>query len=163
MITKSTPSLSGKGYYINLHACHRARPFTKLLKPVYAYLRSKGLVASGYLDDSFLEGDTYKRCADNVTTTVNLFDSLGFSPHLEKSITTPSQIIEHLGFLLNSIDMTVSITKWKLQSVTKLVDRSGVNGNNPPFPPFQCCKIKNFVLFHVILGCNALSIVFQQI
>ena len=51
----------------------------------------------------------------------------------------------------------------KLQSVTKLVDRSGVNGNNPPFPPFQCCKIKNFVLFHVILGCNALSIVFQQI
>ena len=50
-----------------------------------------------------------------------------------------------------------------LQSVTKLVDRSGVNGNNLPFPPFQCCKIKNFVLFHVILGCNALSIVFQQI
>ncbi len=50
-----------------------------------------------------------------------------------------------------------------LQSVTKLVDRSGVNSNNPPFPPLQCCKIKNFVLFHVILGRNALSIVFQQI
>ena len=50
-----------------------------------------------------------------------------------------------------------------LQSVTKFVDRSGVNGNNLPFPPFQCCKINNCVLFHMILGCNALSIVLQQI
>ena len=83
------------------------RLFTKLLKPVYAYLRSKGHVSSGYLDNSFLEGDTCQSCGDNVTTTVDLFDSLGFSPHQGKSI-------EHLGFTLNSIDMTVSITNKKL-------------------------------------------------
>ena len=65
------------------------RLFTKLLKTVYAHLRSKGHVSSGYLDDSLLEGDTYQSCADNVTTTVNLFDSLGFSPHQEKSIIFP--------------------------------------------------------------------------
>jgi hypothetical protein len=97
------------------------RPFTKLLKPVYAYLRSLGHVSSGYLDDSFLEGDTYRCCENNVTATVNLLDSLGFSPHQEKSITTPSQIIEHLGFLLNSIDMTVSITDRKLVKLQTLV------------------------------------------
>ncbi len=51
----------------------------------------------------------------------------------------------------------------KVQSVTKLVERSGVNGSNAPFPHFQCCKIKNCILFHVNLGCNALSIVIQQI
>lgn len=90
------------------------RLFTKLLKPVYAYLRSLGHVSSGYLDDSFLEGDTYRCSENNVTATVNLLDSLGFSPHPEKSITTPSQIMEHLGFLLISIDMTVSITDRKL-------------------------------------------------
>ena len=34
------------------------RVFTKLLKPVYSHLRLKGHVSSGYLDDSFLEGDS---------------------------------------------------------------------------------------------------------
>ncbi|CAB4008358.1 Hypothetical predicted protein, partial [Paramuricea clavata] len=82
-------------------------------KPEYAYLRSQGHVSIGYLEDSFLEEDTYQSCKNtyqscenNVTTTANLLDSLGFSPHQEKSVTTPSQIIEHLGFLSNSIDMT---------------------------------------------------------
>jgi hypothetical protein len=115
------------------------RLFTKLLKPVYAYLRSKRHVVSGYLDDSFLEGDTFSRCADNVTTTVNLFDSLGFSPHLEKSITTPSQIIEHLGFLLNSIDMTVSIIKRKLVKLQALA--ATVTNNDFPTIREVACLI----------------------
>ncbi len=33
--------------------------FTKLLKPVYATLRSMGHLSSGYIDDSYLQGDSY--------------------------------------------------------------------------------------------------------
>ena len=113
------------------------RLFTKLLKPVYAYLRSKGHVSSGYLDDSFLEGDTYQSCADNVTTTVDLFDSLGFYPHQGKSITTPSQIIEHLGFTLNSIDMTFSITNKKLVKLQALA-APVINNDLPTIREVAC-------------------------
>ena len=35
------------------------RLFTKLLKPVYATLRSMGHLSSGYIDDSYLQGDSY--------------------------------------------------------------------------------------------------------
>ena len=80
-----------------------------------------------YQDDSFLEGDSYHSCVDNVQETVGLFENLGFSPHMDKSITTPSQIIEYLGFVLNSIDMNVSITSRKL---TKLQDLATTVMNN---------------------------------
>ena len=86
------------------------RVFTKLLKPVYAYLRLKGHVSSGYLDDSFLEGDTSVACSSNVQDTLTLLGDLGFCPNLTKSVVQPTQILEHLGFILNSLDMSVSIT-----------------------------------------------------
>ena len=34
------------------------RLFTKLLKPVYSSLRKQGLFSVGYIDDSYLQGDT---------------------------------------------------------------------------------------------------------
>ena len=41
-----------------------------------------------------------------------LFDQLGFTINLEKSVLSPSHtcITEHLGFILNSTDMTVTLT-----------------------------------------------------
>ena len=86
------------------------RVFTKLLKPVYAHLRLNGHVSSGYLDDSFLEGDTTEACSSNVQDTLTLLGDLGFCPNLDKSVVQPTQILEHLGFILNSLDMSVSIT-----------------------------------------------------
>ena len=96
------------------------RLFTKLMKPVYSSLRSKALVSSGYLDDSFLEGDTKDSCLNNVQETYSLLNNLGFSPNDEKSVTMPTQIIEHLGFVLNSIDMTVTLTDDKMLKLPKI-------------------------------------------
>jgi hypothetical protein len=39
-----------------------------------------------------------------------MFDSLGFIPDQTKSVTIPAQQLVLLGFLLNSKDMTVSLT-----------------------------------------------------
>ena len=72
------------------------RIFTKLMKPVYSTLRTRGHISSGYLDDSFLLGD------------------LGFNVSGEKSITHPTQVIEHVGFVLNSVNMTLTLPKEKL-------------------------------------------------
>ena len=78
------------------------RSFTKILKPVHSSLRSKGHVTVGYIDDSYLQGDTYEECNQNVQDTVNLFGKLGFLPHPEKSVFEPTQKITFLGFVINN-------------------------------------------------------------
>ena len=45
------------------------RMFTKLLKPVYATLRQQGYESSGYIDDSYLQGDNFADCIPASTRT----------------------------------------------------------------------------------------------
>ena len=89
------------------------RIFQKILKPVYAHLRQLGHIACGYIDDSFIMSDTYINCLNSIRVTHDLFTSLGFFVNFEKSNLIPSKQIEHLGFILNSTDMTVSLTSKK--------------------------------------------------
>lgn len=85
------------------------RLFTKILKPVYATLRKKGHLNVGYIDDSYLQGDTVHECQTNVTDTCGLFTKLGFTIHPVKSVLRPAQILVFLGFVLNSVSMTVCL------------------------------------------------------
>ena len=94
------------------------RSFTKILKPVYSSLRSKGHVNVGYIDDSYLQGDTYEECKHNVQDSVNLFEKLGFLPHPEKSVFEPTQITTFLGFVINSVTMTITLTSEKALKVS---------------------------------------------
>ncbi|XP_067682740.1 uncharacterized protein [Haliotis asinina] len=93
------------------------RRFTKLLKPAYATLRQQGCTVVPYLDDSYLQGDTKVECADNVRRTVTLLQDLGFIIHAEKSKLVPTQEIEFLGFVLNSVFMTIRLAPEKAQRV----------------------------------------------
>ena len=52
--------------------------FTKLLKPVFKVLREKGLLSSAYIDDLYLQGDTFHECIKNALNTVQLLRDLGF-------------------------------------------------------------------------------------
>ena len=97
------------------------RIFTKILKPVFATLRSKfGHSCLGYIDDSLHLGDTYTEAEKATLHAVELLISLGFMIHPEKSIITPTQIIEFLGFVLNSILMIVKLTDRKAEKIMKL-------------------------------------------
>ena len=49
------------------------RKFTKLLKPVYSTLRNLGHLSVAYIDDSYLQADTYELCVHNVIDTLSLF------------------------------------------------------------------------------------------
>ena len=90
------------------------RYFTKLLKPVYSTLRSQGyLNAVGYIDDSYLQGDSKTERRSNILTTLNLFESLEFLINHEKSVLQPCQKLAFLGFLLDSVNMKVFLTAEK--------------------------------------------------
>ena len=80
-------------------------------------------MASGYIDDYFLIADSYDTCFDNVRVTQQLLESVGFSINFAKSMLTPRQKMEHLGFVLDSQTMTVAVTKEKQE---KLVDKCHV-------------------------------------
>ena len=99
---------------------HSPRVFTKILKPVFANLRSKGHISSAYIDDSCLQGSTYSKCKENIKDTVTLMDSLGLTVQPEKSVFEPTQQIIFLGFLLCSITMTVRLPPDRCQEIINL-------------------------------------------
>ena len=89
---------------------------------MFSYLRQQGHESSPYIDDSFLVGNDYNECGSNVIVTVKLLDTLGFVPHPTKSVFIPTQILVYLGFLLNSINMTVSLTPDKANKLKTAVN-----------------------------------------
>ena len=97
------------------------RIFTKLMKPVFSALRKKGHQIMGYLDDSFLMGDTFEECEKAVVASVELLTKLGFQIHLEKSRLLPVHVIEYLGFLIDSVTMTIRLTPLKRQKVLSII------------------------------------------
>lgn len=97
-----------------------SRIFTKVLKPVFATLRKMGHSNVAYIDDSLLQSETYEQCLQNVRDTMNLVDVVGLTTHPEKSIIIPTQCIEFVGFLINSIDMTVRLAPRKVQNLIEL-------------------------------------------
>ena len=93
------------------------RLFTKILKPVYATLRQKGHLNVGYIDDSYLQGESVEDCQANINDTCDLFSTLGFILHPDKSVLQPVQVLTFLGFVLDSVNMTVSLTQEKIQRI----------------------------------------------
>ena len=64
----------------------RAPLFTKLLKQPFGFLRKHGYSSVVCIDDSYLQGDTYDHCMENIHATSNLLVSLGFSIIRAKSV-----------------------------------------------------------------------------
>ena len=69
-----------------------------------------GHILFGYIDNSYLQDDSFDGCETNVSDTTTMFESLGFTLQLTKSVTTPVQRLILLGFLLNSQEMAVALT-----------------------------------------------------
>ena len=93
------------------------RNFTKLLKPALSEMHLQGHISSSYIDDIYLQGKTYHECVENVIDTVIQFDRLGLVAHPIKSVFNPSQELEILGFILNSVTMTITLTGRKAQTL----------------------------------------------
>jgi len=81
------------------------RLFSKIIKPVLAYLRGQGLLSSVYTDDFFLVELNSEECDDNVSTSHKVLTKCGFE-FSDKSVFKPTQTLLHLGFILDSTSMT---------------------------------------------------------
>ena len=90
------------------------RFFTKILNPVFAFLREQGHELFQYLDDLFVVADTKEKSLRVRFTTLS---KLGFVIHDDKSVLTPTRRLKFLRFQLDSHDMTVELTSDKVQKL----------------------------------------------
>ena len=93
------------------------RLFTKLLKPVYSTLRQMGHVNSAYIDDSYLSGESYDECDENVSETSELLEHVGFMINQEKSVLIPTTKLLFLGNWIDSINMIVTLPFEKVNNI----------------------------------------------
>ena len=84
--------------------------FTKLLKQPFGFFRKHGYASVVYIDDSYLQGATYAHCLENIHATRNLLVSLGCSINQDKSVLQPAQRIVFLGFVLDSLHMSICLS-----------------------------------------------------
>ena len=93
------------------------RVFTKLLKPVLSVLRQRGIRLIAYLDDFLIMAESKQLALQHAATTLNILEGLGFVINYQKSLLIPSQQIEFLGYMVNSVSMSLSLPKDKLKKV----------------------------------------------
>ena len=75
----------------------------------------------GSIDNPYLQGGTFSECSTNVAVTTKLFTDNGFILNHETSVFEPKQVITVVGFVLNSVTLTVALTPEK---ATKLVTKA---------------------------------------
>ena len=59
------------------------RAFTKLMKPLFSFLKSEGCLSVIYVDNCYLQGDSFTKCAENVMRT-EILENLGFYIKIDK-------------------------------------------------------------------------------
>ena len=95
------------------------RIFTKLFKPILRLLKSQGMLLIIYLDDILLIAPTANLCLAQGKFLMKLLQDLGFLVNMNKSVLTPTQRIIFLGFLIDSVNMTISLPEEKQLAITQ--------------------------------------------
>ena len=93
------------------------RVFTTLLKPVLSILRQRGIRLIVYLDDILLMALSVEQVLEHAASTLNLLGRLGFTVNYLKSVLVPSQQMEFLGSLVNSLDLSLSLPRDKIRKI----------------------------------------------
>ena len=96
------------------------RIFTKLLKPVVAYLRTRNIRLLIYVDHILIIGSSVEILREHTGLVIELLQNLGFIINYEKSLLTPTPVLEFLGFLINSKTMKFYLPQTKVAKVLDL-------------------------------------------
>jgi len=95
--------------------------FTKVCKPILEHLRSQGFRISAYLDDWLLIAESKQLAVSQARQVVSLLQDLGWLINYKKSVLKPTQQQEHLGFVLNTRDMTALLPPAKLRDIRRSI------------------------------------------
>ena len=97
------------------------RVFTRLMKvPMYYLRHNLGVLCSHFIDDVITLSDTKPQAVVDTAYTGNTLSFCGFHINLPKSVTDPCQLMDHLGFNINSVSMTLHLLLAKAEKIVKL-------------------------------------------
>lgn len=99
---------------------------TKLYRKVIERLQADGHRVIIYIDDMLILGDSKERCEESLRATLRLMTDLGALVNEEKSSFCPAQVLEYLGFSLDSSKMTITAPANKILNLKKQI-RSTLN------------------------------------
>ena len=99
------------------------RIFTKLLKPVLSELRSRGHQSVMYIDDCYVQAETFQECLENINETVITLENLGFVINREKSVLVPTKAVSFLGFIICSETMKIKIPDKKIEKIKLKINK----------------------------------------
>uniref|UniRef100_A0AC35F1D6 Reverse transcriptase domain-containing protein n=1 Tax=Panagrolaimus sp. PS1159 TaxID=55785 RepID=A0AC35F1D6_9BILA len=96
------------------------RVYTKVIRPVAAFLRARGIKLIVYLDDWLFIADSAKQLRDDLRRASDLFKALGLMVNEEKSAREPVQKIEFLGLTIDSQKMCFAVPVEKQTKINTL-------------------------------------------
>ena len=96
------------------------RFFTKILKVPISLLRRLQIKILIYIDDILIVAGSKEAAILSRDSTIFLLENLGFIINLEKSVLTPSQQMEYLGVIINSLNMTFKVPEEKVLKLKNL-------------------------------------------
>lgn len=93
------------------------RIFQAFTNEVVKSLTKEGVHCEVYLDDFWIEGDSYEECQRAIWQTAQRLEDLGFTVNKKKSVLTPCQKIEYLGVIFNSRNGTIAQKPEKVAAI----------------------------------------------
>ena len=94
-----------------------------IMAAVATILRKHGIPVVFLTDDLFICGDSEEECQRNLNMALKILRELGLKLQQEK-VTSPSQRMEFLGIVIDSIACQLSISEEKLAHYGRAVDRA---------------------------------------
>lgn len=95
--------------------------FTRLTQPILKWARSQGIRVSAYLDDWLIMARTEEEARDHTKQMISLLQHLGWLVNFNKSHLQPTQVIEHLGYMLDTHSMTIKLPGNKLRDLRRSI------------------------------------------
>ena len=95
------------------------RYFVQITKAIADFLHKQGVQIIIYIDDTLLVASSMNKLIRDRDLTIHTFESCGFTVNFKKSQLDPMHELEFLGFIINSINMTITLTDAKWQKLRR--------------------------------------------
>lgn len=106
---------------------------TKLFKPINAFFHGKGIRHSIYLDDGRIVAESKRKVEEHRVIVYDVLDRSGWILEMQKSDgeEDASQSKEYLGFIIDTISMTVRLVESKKQRTLQCARETIAYGSRP--------------------------------
>ena len=95
------------------------RIFTKITRPITAWLHQLGCRMISYIDNNLLIASSKQEALLMGQLAVTLLERLNFTIKYQKSILELTQSTQFLGFSLNTVEMTITVPQTKMSKMTE--------------------------------------------